>query len=675
MLWTKRLLALSKTLNDSSELSDSLAPPPPPPTSTSPQVPPAPPLAETETSSFSDLIGAWVATPPTLSSEPDLPNSVWEVIAPAVSAALADRDFRLSHEHAKHFDRTSLDSQVKQIKRIQPPTYTSEWLSGAALLLETTKLLPPLDHHNFAQELLGMTVPVGGGLDRVSGCAVLAIFMMASSLETLTEYPTPARHPKRLQSMIENSITLTFQTLFPLDYLQSDDGSSASSFNIAEGDEGEEEGDGGDSSDSSESGPGDSLSSRLQKTFLALSIRILKATSALTKHLPPSATSKSDLLLVGLLTHCFAKLPACPLASRPSLTTKLLSVSHALRVDHKDILLHPRRTLHYRASRKMADPGCDEYDDCFDADFQSEDESEGERGGEGGGESEGEGEGDDGSKKVKPVKPVKPPPHPLLSTIPFTTLPNWSPTGIALFAESVVSRNLLPCVYEGATFWELCFPHVQVLLQWGEENPNPESSAQAQTMRDRTVTGLNLANNVMQKIPPNSLHISDPSALTRTKAPVMLMLNAAMNYRDLSRQIQDMVLGISTKLVGGDKTAFFEDLIGRAPLPLKALLLNLCKKGGEGDSSIDCARIFTPFIEDMNSSSVEDFEKLLTNREVYCEAAIYLCQHQNDEGNGALVESIKQFKQTLSLELEKPSPSSDEKWQLQILVDALDRIS
>ncbi|GMH71507.1 hypothetical protein TL16_g05668 [Triparma laevis f. inornata] len=289
MLWTKRLLALSKTLNDSSELSDSLAPPPPPPTSTSPQVPPAPPLAETETSSFSDLIGAWVATPPTLSSEPDLPNSVWE---------------------------------VKQIKRIQPPTYTSEWLSGAALLLETTKLLPPLDHHNFAQELLGMTVPVGGGLDRVSGCAVLAIFMMASSLETLTEYPTPARHPKRLQSMIENSITLTFQTLFPLDYLQSDDGSSASSFNIAEGDEGEEEGDGGDSSDSSESGPGDSLSSRLQKTFLALSIRILKATSALTKHLPPSATSKSDLLLVGLLTHCFAKLPACPLASRPSLTTK-----------------------------------------------------------------------------------------------------------------------------------------------------------------------------------------------------------------------------------------------------------------------------------------------------------------------------------------------------------------
>ncbi|GMI07973.1 hypothetical protein TrVE_jg13309 [Triparma verrucosa] len=647
MLWTERLLALSKTLNDSSELSDSLIPPPPPQNSTSPQPPAASPL-DADSASFSDLLASWVADPPDVASEVDLPNQVWEVIAPAVSAALADRDFRLSREHAKHFNRTSTSSQLDQIKLIQPPTYTSEWLSGATLLLEVTKLLPPLDHHDFAQELLGMTVPAGGGLNKVPGCAVLAIYMVASSLEALASHPSPARRPKRLLSMIENSITLTFQTLFPLDYLESDAGSSASSFGIKEGDES------GDESDSLDSAPS-SLESLLQGTFLTLSVRILKATSALSKHLPPPSTSKSDLLLVGLLTQCFAKLPACPLGSLPSLTTQLLSISHALRVDHKDILLHPRRTLHYRAARQMADPDCDPYDDCLEADFQNSSSSS-----------------DD--ENAKPSASVPAPPSPLLSTVPFTTLPNWSPTGIALFAESVVSRNLLPCVYEPSTVWELGFPHVQVLLQWGEENPNPESSIQAQTMRERTVTGLKLAEAVLEKIPPNSLTLTDSSALTRTKAPVMLMLNAVMNYRDLSRQIQDVVLSICTRLVASNKTTFFEDLTSRAPLPLKALLLNLSKKGAEADTSIDCRKIFTPFIEDMSSTSAEDLEKLLTNRECYCEAAIYLCQNQADEQNKALVESTKQFREALSEELKKPSPSSDGKWQLQILIDALDRI-
>ena len=66
-------------------------------------------------------------------------------------------------------------------------------------------------------------------------------------------------------------------------------------------------------------------------------------------------------------------------------------------------------------------------------------------------------------------------------------------------------------------------------------------------MRERTVTGLKLAEAVIEKIPPNSLTLTDSSALTRTKAPVMLMLNAVMNYRDLSRQIQDVVLSICTR--------------------------------------------------------------------------------------------------------------------------------
>ena len=118
MLWTERLLALSKTLNDSSELSDSLIPPPPPQNSTSPQPPAASPL-DADSASFSDLLASWVADPPDVASEVDLPNQVWEVIAPAVSAALADRDFRLSREHAKHFNRTSTSSQLDQIKLIR----------------------------------------------------------------------------------------------------------------------------------------------------------------------------------------------------------------------------------------------------------------------------------------------------------------------------------------------------------------------------------------------------------------------------------------------------------------------------------------------------------------------------------------------------------------------------
>ena len=97
----------------------------------------------------------------------------------------------------------------------------------------------------------------------------------------------------------------------------------------------------------------------------------VKATSALSKHLPPSSTSKSDLLLVGLLTECFAKLPACPLVSLPSLTTQLLSISHALRVDQKG---HPSAPQANPALSCGASDGRSRLRplrDCLEADFQN----------------------------------------------------------------------------------------------------------------------------------------------------------------------------------------------------------------------------------------------------------------------------------------------------------------
>ena len=102
------------------------------------------------------------------------------------------------------------------------------------------------------------------------------------------------------------------------------------------------------------------------------------------------------------------------------------------------------------------------------------------------------------------------------------------------------------------------------------------------------------------------------------------MLNGVMNHRDLSRQIQDTVLLISTKIADpADKTGLYENLVQRAPTPTKALLLNLCKKAGEADPLVDTASIFLPVINDMLTAVSEDgeadFEKLMANRECYCE--------------------------------------------------------
>ena len=173
------------------------------------------------------------------------------------------------------------------------------------------------------------------------------------------------------------------------------------------------------------------------------------------------------------------------------------------------------------------------------------------------------------------------------------------------------------------------------------------------------------------------------------------MLNGAMNHRDLSREIQDMVLMISTKVGDpADKSNFYGNLVKRAPAPLKALLLNLCKKAGEANPLVDTASVFLPFINDMLTAVAEDgepdFEKLMANRECYCEAVIYLSQssaldavaESGEFGSfscwylqplpltSLLSLAVRGFRKSLAEGME----GKDDKWQLMILASALERI-
>lgn len=214
--WIDGLISLSSTLNSvASEGSDSFVSSLP--TTISP-------------SSFSDYLKLFKSQPPLGSNA--LADVIWEVAGPAIAHALCDCDFRLGRRHALHFRSTPLE-KLELIKTISPPSYTSEWLSGSALLLNLSSMLTPLSQHNLAQETLAMTTTSGGSILKVSGSAVTSILMMADALEAmLGDIATSMKRPKRLASIVENSIIHTFQTLFPLDYLESDAESSASGFGV-----------------------------------------------------------------------------------------------------------------------------------------------------------------------------------------------------------------------------------------------------------------------------------------------------------------------------------------------------------------------------------------------------------------------------------------------------------
>ena len=211
---------------------------------------------------------------------------VWEVAGPAIARALVDRDFRLSRRHATAF-RSTTEENLERVRATTQPTYTSEWLAGSSLLLTLARYLPPLSHHNLAQETLTMTAPTGGSLRKVSGAAVTSILMMADALEAMLEdVGTSTKRPKRLSSIVENSITLTFQTLFPLDYLESEVESSASGFDIEE-----EEGDDHKNNDADVEEEECSDESYIQLSFVLITIRIAVSCNALIGALSSSAVS------------------------------------------------------------------------------------------------------------------------------------------------------------------------------------------------------------------------------------------------------------------------------------------------------------------------------------------------------------------------------------------------
>ena len=191
--WVGWLISLSFALNSASEGSDAPLLPPPPP----------PPPDKASPCSFSDYLELLSSSPPSPSSS-ELQDVVWEVAGPAIARALVDRDFRLSRRHAAAF-RSTTKENLERVKATSPPTYTSEWLAGSSLLLTLARYLPPLSHHNLAQETLTMTAPTGGSLRKVSGSAVTSILMMADALEAmLADVGAATKRPKRLASIVEN---------------------------------------------------------------------------------------------------------------------------------------------------------------------------------------------------------------------------------------------------------------------------------------------------------------------------------------------------------------------------------------------------------------------------------------------------------------------------------------
>jgi len=243
-----------------------------------------------------------------------------------------------------------------------------------------------------------------------------------------------------------------------------------------------------------------------------------------------------------------------------------------------------------------------------------------------------------------------------LSSLPFEVSPPWSIYGSSLVAYDQFTSASVPSVLLPAQLFELGWPHVHILLKWGEETSS----------FDRTSAAISLANLILDKIPPSHLSPSTPS-LTK---PSQLLLNALMNYQNLSTSIPILLLKLTSKLETQTMIqSFFLSLIGPAPSPpLKAILLNIYKKISPPPSA--AAPVFAPFLDEMVSLSADSasfLPTLLENRDVYHECVIYLCQHLSAFPSST-VKATLEFNETLK------SPQVAANWQLALLSDAISRI-
>ncbi|GMH48987.1 hypothetical protein TrRE_jg5907, partial [Triparma retinervis] len=203
-----------------------------------------------------------------------------------------------------------------------------------------------------------------------------------------------------------------------------------------------------------------------------------------------------------------------------------------------------------------------------------------------------------------------------LSTLPFEVSPPWSAYGTSVIAQEKFASDSLPSVLPPARVFDLGWPHVHIILKWGEETSS----------FDRTASAITLANLVLDKIP--SSHLSPPLQ-TLTK-PSQLLLNALMNYKNLSTSVPALLLKLSSKLQDEELSqTFFLSLIKAAPSPpLKAILFNIYKKSSP--TPANAAAVLTPFLDEMaslSSDSPDLIPTLMDSRDIYHECVIYLAQN------------------------------------------------
>jgi hypothetical protein len=64
-----------------------------------------------------------------------------------------------------------------------------------------------------------------------------------------------------------------------------------------------------------------------------------------------------------------------------------------------------------------------------------------------------------------------------LSTLPFEVSPPWSAYGTSVIAQEKFASDSLPSVLPPARVFDLGWPHVHIILKWGEETSSFDRTA------------------------------------------------------------------------------------------------------------------------------------------------------------------------------------------------------